>query len=122
MVDEYMDARRDFDRMRTILRRLHQRKEQEISLRRTGKRMPASRVKEMREMESTIEALLNRQRLQLGTQQKNLFENFKNQYMAQMRSWKNRLLFAEKQCFKRLRKEEENKSKSIKKKKRPALS
>ena len=68
---------------------------------RVGKRMPASTVKEMREMEGVIETLMNRQAGRLNIQQKNLFENFKNGYVAQMRSWKNRLASAERQRFRR---------------------
>jgi hypothetical protein len=99
MADPYMEARSDLERMKKMMRRLHQSKEQEISLCRVGKRMPATLVKEMREMETTIETIMNRQPTRMNTQQKNLFENFKNQYMAQMRSWKNRLSFAEKKRF-----------------------
>jgi len=46
-------------------------------------------------MEATIQAVLDRQRTLVNTQQRNLLENFKNEYRAQMRSWKNRLGFAE---------------------------
>jgi len=101
MPDPYMEARKDLDRVKKLMHRLHQYKEQEISLCRVGKRMPASTVKEMREMEATIEAVMNRQPARLNIQQKNLFENFKNNYVAQMRSWKNRLVFAERQRFRR---------------------
>jgi hypothetical protein len=101
MVNPYYETRKDMDQMKKILRRLHQRKEQEISLHRMGKRMPASRVREMREMEGTIESILERDRLRISTQQKNLFENFKNTYRSQMRAWKNRLMFAERTQFKR---------------------
>jgi len=66
-----------------------------------GKRMPASQIKEMREMETTIQAIMDRQRTILNAQQKNLLENFKNQFRSQMRSWKNRLTFAEKKRFRR---------------------
>ncbi len=96
MPDPYIEVRKDMDRMKEIFRRLHMNKEQEITLRRMGKRLPASRIKEMREMEGTIQAILERQRTLINSQQKNLLENFKNQYRAQMRSWKNRLAFAEK--------------------------
>ena len=101
MSDPYMDARTDLDRIKKLMHRLQQYKEQEISFCRLGKRMPASRIKEMREMEVTIETIMNRQPPRMNTQQKNLFENFKNNFMSQMRSWKNRLSFAERQRFKR---------------------
>lgn len=103
MADPYTEARKDLDRIRRLMDRLLQYKEQEISFARLGKRMPASRVKEMREMEGTIESIMNRQPGRLNTQQKNLFENFKNNYRAQMRSWKNRLTFTERQRFRRNR-------------------
>ena len=101
MADPYLDTKKDLDHMKALLKQLHMRKEQEITLRRMGKRMPASRVKEMREMETTIETIMDRQRTVVNAQQKNLLENFKNQYRAQMRSWKNRLAFAEKQSARR---------------------
>jgi hypothetical protein len=101
MPDPYMEARSDLDRMKKVLARIHQIKEQEISFCRVGKRVPATRIKEMREMEATIDAILNRQPARMNTQQKNLLENFKNQYLAQMRSWKNRLSFAERQRLKK---------------------
>lgn len=101
MPDPYVEARKDLDRIKKLMQRLHRHKEQEISLCRVGKRMPASTVKEMREMEATIEAVMNRQSGRLNIQQKNLFDNFKNGYVAQMRSWKNRLAFAERQRYRR---------------------
>jgi len=101
MTDPYMEARKDLDRLRRMMHRLMQYKEQEITFCRLGKRMPASRVKEMREMEATMEAVMSRQPARLNTQQKNLFESFKNSYMSQMRSWKNRLTFSERQRFRR---------------------
>ena len=96
MYDQYMDTKKDLDRLKKIFRRLHLKKEQEISMRRLSKRMPASQVREMREIETVIDTILNRQRVALNTMQKNLIENFKGQYRSQMRSWKNRLDNAEK--------------------------
>lgn len=96
-----MDNKKDLDQLNKIFRRLHQRKEQEITFRRLGKRMPATRVKEMREMEATIEAIMDRQRKVVNALHKNLMESFKNQFQAQMRSWKNRLSFAERQSLRR---------------------
>jgi len=101
MPDPYLEARKDLDRIKRLLQRLHRYKEQEISMCRVGKRIPASTVKEMREMEATIEAVMNRRSGPLNTQQKNLFDSFKNGYVAQMRSWKNRLANAERQRFRR---------------------
>ena len=96
MYDDYMDMKRDLDRLKKIFRRLHLKKEQEISMRRVGKGMPASQIREMREIETVVDTLLNKPRAAQNTMQKNLLENFKNQYRSQMRSWKNRLANAEK--------------------------
>lgn len=101
MAEPYLDTKKDLDQMKGLLKRLHMRKEQEITLRRMGKRMPASQIKEMREMETTIETVMDRQRPVTNAQQKNLLDNFKNQYRAQMRSWKNRLAFAERQSIRK---------------------
>jgi len=96
MYDQYMDTKRDLDRLKKVFRRLHLKKEQEISMRRVGKRMPASQIREMREIETVVDSILNRQRVALNSMQKNLLENFKSQYRSQMRSWNNRLANAEK--------------------------
>jgi len=103
MPDFYVEAKRDLDRIRKLLRRLHLTKEKEISVRRVGKRLAASEIKEMREMEATVAALLERQKFVTNSQQRNLFENFKNQYQASMRGWRNRLAFAEAQKIRRQR-------------------
>ena len=95
MPDPYIDAKRDLDQIRKLLQRLHFTKEKEISVRRVGKRLPASEIKQMREMEATIAALLERQKYVTNGQQRALFENFKNQFQANMRGWRNRLAFAE---------------------------
>jgi hypothetical protein len=109
MSDPYMDVRKDLDRIKKLMKRLHMIKEQEISFRRLGKRMPASRIKEMREMETTIETVMGRPQPGINIQQKNLFESFRNNYISQMRSWKNRLTFAERQRFRRAEEEREKK-------------
>ena len=101
MADEYMESKLELDRMKKIFRRLHMIKEQEITVCRVGKRVPAGQIREMRKMEATIEAILEKQKLILNTQQRNLFENFKNNYRANMRSWKNRLASAEQQRARR---------------------
>jgi len=54
-------------------------------------------------MEATLAALLERQKLVTNGQQRSLFENFKNQYQANMRGWRNRLAFAEAQKIRRRR-------------------
>jgi len=95
MPDPYFDAKRDLDQIRKLLQRLHFTKEKEISVRRVGKRLAASEIKEMREREATIAALLERQKYVTNGQQRALFENFKNQFQANMRGWRNRLAFAE---------------------------
>ena len=103
MPDLYIESKQDLDRLKKLFRRLHFTKEKEISVRRVGKRLPASEIKEMREMEATILALLERQKLVTNAQQRSLFENFKNQYHANMRGWRNRLAFAEAQRMRRRR-------------------
>ncbi len=95
MPDPYIDAKRDLDQIRKLFQRLHFTKEKEISVRRVGKRLAASEIKEMREMEATIAALLERQKYVTNGQQRALFENFKNQFQANMRGCRNRLAFAE---------------------------
>lgn len=95
VTDLYVEARRDLDQVKKLLRKLHLKKEQEIALRRVGKRLAATEIKEMRELESAIEGALDRPRGMLNAQQRSLFENVKNQYLASMRSWRNRLGFAE---------------------------
>jgi hypothetical protein len=103
MRDLYIESKKDLDRIRKLLQRLHFSKEKEIALRRQGKRMAASEIKQMRETEATISALLERQKIVTNAQQRNLFENFKNQYHANMRGWRNRLAFAEAQRLRRRR-------------------
>jgi hypothetical protein len=103
MPDQYINSKRDLDQLRKMFRRLHMTKEKEIAVRRLGKRLAASEIKEMREMEATIAALLERQKIVTNSQQRNLFENFKNQYQANMRGWRNRLAFAEAQQVRRRR-------------------
>ncbi len=105
MQDLYTETRRDLDRLRKMLRRLRLTKEKEIAVCRVGKRLGASEIKAMREMEATIESLFERQRLIPNSQQRSLIENFKNQYQANMRGWRNRLAFAERQRIKRRRRE-----------------
>ena len=95
MPDLYIEAKRDLDQIRKMFQRLHSTKEKEIAVRRVGKRLAASEIKEMREMEATISALLERQKYVTNGQQRALFENFKTQYQANMRGWRNRLAFAE---------------------------
>ena len=101
MPDPYIESKRDLDQIRKLFQRLHFTKEKEISVRRVGKRLAASEIKEMREMEATIAALLERQKYVTNGQQRTLFENFKNQYHANMRGWRNRLAFAEAQRARR---------------------
>jgi hypothetical protein len=95
MPDRYIEAKSDLDQIRKMFQRLHFTKEKEIAVRRVGKRLAASEIKEMREMEATLVVLLERQRFVTNGQQRALFENFKNQYQASMRGWRNRLAFAE---------------------------
>ncbi|MEW6440932.1 MAG: hypothetical protein AB1640_08350 [bacterium] len=101
MSDPYMEARRELDQAKKLFLKLHMKKEQEIALRRVGKRLCASDIKEMRELEGTIEGLFDRPRTTANAQQRSLLENVKNQYRASMRSWKNRLRFAEQYRLKR---------------------
>ena len=103
MPDLYIESKQNLDRLRKLFQRLHFTKEKEIAVRRVGKRLAASEIKEMREMEATILALLERQKLVTNAQQRNLFENFKNQYQANMRGWRNRLAFAEAQKIRKRR-------------------
>lgn len=105
MPDLYTETKQDLDRIRKLFKRLHFRKEKEISVRRLGKRLGASEIKEMREIEATISALLERQKIVTNAQQRNLFETFKSQYQANMRGWRNRLAFAEVQRIRRRRAE-----------------
>jgi len=101
MSDCYVEAKRDLDQMKKLLRKLHMKKEQEIALRRVGKRLGATDIKEMRELEGTIETLLDRPRGMFNSQQRSMFENVKNQYRASMRAWRNRLAFADQYRLKR---------------------
>jgi hypothetical protein len=103
MPDLYIESKRDLDQIRKLFQRLHFTKEKEIAVRRVGKRLAASEIKEMREMEATMAALLERQKLVTNGQQRALFENFKNQYHASMRGWRNRLAFAESQRVRKRR-------------------
>jgi len=103
MPDIYIESKKDLDRIRKLLQRLHFTKEKEISVRRVGKRLAASEIKEMREMEAAIAVLLERQKFVTNSQQRSLFENFKNQHHASMRGWRNRLAFAEAQRMRRQR-------------------
>lgn len=103
MPDLYIEAKRDLDQIRKMFQRLHFTKEKEIAIRRVGKRLAASEIKEMREMEATMATLLERQKLVTNGQQRALFESFKNRYQASMRGWRNRLAFAEAQRARRRR-------------------
>jgi hypothetical protein len=103
MQDLYIECKKDLERIRKLFQQLHLSKEKEITLRRLGKRMAASEIKRMRETEATISALLERQKLVTNAQQRSLFENFKNQYQANMRGWRNRLAFAEAQRMRKRR-------------------
>ena len=85
MSDLYVDAKMDLDRIRKLFQRLHLKKEKEIAVRRVSKRLGASEIKEMREMEATIAALLERQKIVTNAQQRNLFETYKNQFQASAR-------------------------------------
>lgn len=105
MPDYYIEAKQDLDRIRKLFRRLHFQKEKEIAVRRVGKRLAASEIKEMREMEATMDSLLERQKIVTNAQQRNLFEAFKNRYQASMRGWRNRLAFAEVQRIRRRKRE-----------------
>jgi hypothetical protein len=105
MPDLYVEAKIDLDRIRKLFQRLHFKKEKEIAVRRVGKRLGASEIKEMRETEATILALLERQKIVTNAQQRNLFETYKNQFQANMRGWRNRLAFAETQRIRRRRRE-----------------
>ena len=49
MTDYYVEAKQDLDRIRKLFQRLHFKKEKEIAVRRVGKRLAASEIKEMRE-------------------------------------------------------------------------
>jgi hypothetical protein len=93
--DEYIDIKRDLDRVRKLFTRLSLMKEQEVVMRRMGKRLPASEIREMREMEESIQKALSRRTMITSFQQRNLFETFKYQFHSSMRAWKNRLAFAE---------------------------
>ncbi len=103
MSDLYIESKKDLDRLRKLFRRLHLTKEKEIAVSRVGKRLGASEIKSMREIEATIAALLERQKMVTNAQQRSLFENFKNQYHANMRGWRNRLAFAETQRIRKRR-------------------
>jgi molecular chaperone DnaK (HSP70) len=105
MSDLYVEAKVDLDRIRKLFQRLHLKKEKEIALRRVGKRLAASEIKEMRENEATIAALLERQKIVTNAQQRNMFETYKNQFQANMRGWRNRLTFAEAQRVRRRRRQ-----------------
>jgi len=105
MSDLYVEAKMDLDRIRKLFERLHLKKEKEIAVRRVGKRLGASEIKEMRETEATVAALLERQKFVTNAQQRNLFETYKNQFQANMRGWRNRLAFAEAQMIRRRRRE-----------------
>jgi len=105
MSDLYVEAKVDLDRIRKLFQRLHFKKEKEIAVRRVGKRLGASEIKEMRETEATISALLERQKIVTNAQQRNLFETYKNQFHANMRGWRNRLAFAEVQRVRRRRRQ-----------------
>ncbi len=93
--DEYMDVRKDLDRLKKLFSRLSLKKEQEIMMRRMGKRLPASELRELREMEEAIEKTLQRRTVITSLQLRNLFESFKYQYQSSIRSWKNRMAMAE---------------------------
>jgi len=93
--EEYLDVKRDLDRMKKLFSRLALKKEQEVILMRMGKRLPASEIRDMREIEESILNLLGKKTGITSVQQRNLFETFKHQFQSSMRSWRNRLAYAE---------------------------
>lgn len=93
--DEYIDVKQDLDRLKKLFARLSLKKEQEVMMRRMGKRLPASELREIREMEEAIERTLQKRAVITSLQQRNVFESFKYQFQSSMRSWKNRMAMAE---------------------------
>jgi len=95
MTDQFVEVKKDLEQLNKLLRRLHLLKEQEIVLYKSGKRLASSGIKQMRELEATITAVMNRRRLNLNTHQRAHLENFKNKYHASMRAWNNRMAFTD---------------------------
>jgi hypothetical protein len=93
--DEYIDVKRDLDRMKKLFTRLGLKKEQELVLVRMGKRLPASEIREMREIEEMIVNMIDRKTVITSLQQRSIFETFKHQFHSSMRAWKNRMAFSE---------------------------
>ena len=103
---EFQELRVDMKTLRTFLQILHVKKEREIILVRQGKRPGGGEIREMRDLESNIEAILNRRMNVLQTRAGYMFEIYRERYYSAMRSWKARYSIAEKMYQRRMKREE----------------
>lgn len=101
---EYHEIRSDIEAIRKFLEALHAKKEREINFVRQGKRAPAGDIREMRDLEANIEAILARRQGVTQTRTGFMFIHYRDRYRAMMRSWRSRYTTAAMMRERRLRK------------------
>lgn len=102
---EFQELRADIKTLRIFLQTINVKKEREIILARQGKRPSGGEIREIRDLESNIEAILNRRLNVLQTRVGFMFEIYRERYYSMMRSWKARYSIAEKMYQRRLKRE-----------------
>jgi len=88
------DIKKDLKIFERFFQRLTVTKEREIALARTGKMLPSGEIREMRDLESNIEALFARNTTITNFRMKKIFEAEKSKYELNMKGWKNRKDYA----------------------------
>ncbi|MFC1890027.1 hypothetical protein ACFL4G_09735 [Thermodesulfobacteriota bacterium] len=102
---EFQELRADIKTLRIFLQNIHVKKEREIILVRQGKRPSGGEIREIRDLEGNIEAILNRRMNVLQTRVGFMFEIYRERYYSMMRSWRARYSIAEKMYQRRLKRE-----------------
>jgi len=103
---EYQELQADIDAIKTFLKTLQVKKEREINFVRQGKRPPIGEIREMRDLEANIDAILKRRQAVKETRPGFMFMRYRDRYQAMMRSWKSRYSMAINMYERRRRKQE----------------
>ena len=83
--------RKDIKTVKILFERLRIKKEMEIALARTGKRLPASMIRERRDLETNIDALMKRHTNITQLTVRCMFDAEQSRFESMMRGWKTRL-------------------------------
>lgn len=102
---EFQELRADIKTLRIFLQTIHVKKEREIILVRQGRRPNGGEIREIRDLEANIEAILNRRMNVLQTRVGFMFEIYRERYYSTMRSWRSRYSIAEKMYQRRMKRE-----------------